>query len=842
MRILAIFLFVVSVPASFSADSGIAIDLPVGKHFLAAHGRYAWAGGFADEGWEIWAGALQIASHVQPEFHYQGEVAVISASRVLARIKVSPFLTCRVYVGPDFTVEENIWVPPDQPAVFFRYIVHSSTPLLIAIRFQPSLDLMWPGAIGGQSVRWDAARSAYLFSEPTQRFAAIVYAPGATAHDEPRNDVRLSQSNNELALTLNSETPQIAVARVQGEPPSMSASFDTNALDQLFASSQQEAAKHYESVLASNVRIETPDEDLNRTLAWAEIDLDQDWFCNDRLGCGYIAGFGPSRRDRRPQYAWYFAGDGIVALQAAMAIGDLERARDELRFLANYQDKNTGMMWHEISQSAPYVDWQNKYPYMFIHADLAYPYISAVAEYIRRSNDRKFLDEIWPSVQKAFEYGRSLVSEDGLPRIPKEKEGASEQQVLTDDIGLAAAWIRACGDYSFLADLLGDARTAQQTEESAEKARTSFDRRYWDTQGNFAIQGYRLNGAPVTVHGVSALVAVRAHLFAEPRAQRILDEIASWRFQSDWGTRGLAIGEPGFNPNGYVDGSVSALRTAEVADAYWMSHRPVIAFQIWSALIPWSWLDSPGHMDELLRGTAYYPQSESVPEQTWSTAGFLSAAIHGLFGLAINCLDDTITLAPHLPANWDHASLSRVRMGNSELSFAFQQSVDNLTVRVENSGSTIHLAYDPSIPLGAGDITASVNGKRVSAHVESHSQDESCNLLLDIPHGSSEIEIHYDRGIGVILPVLYPAIAEPSSAMRLTSMALDGNVLRLSVELLPGRNNIVHLLTTRAIRSVTNGEVKKLSGERYEVTVRPAETQDTAEYHRQQVEVSFGLK
>ena len=75
---------------------------------------------------------------------------------------------------------------------------------------------------------------------------------------------------------------------------------------------------------------------------------------------------------------------------------------------------------------------------MFIHADLSYPYVSAVADYVRRSNDREFLSEIWPSAQRAFEYGRSLIGEDGLPRIPKEKEGSDEQNSLSEELGLEA--------------------------------------------------------------------------------------------------------------------------------------------------------------------------------------------------------------------------------------------------------------------------------------------------------------------------------------------------------------------------------------------------------------------
>jgi hypothetical protein len=86
------------------------------------------------------------------------------------------------------------------------------------------------------------------------------------------------------------------------------------------------AIEHYSAVLDSGLQIVTPDEEVNRALAWAQIALDQAWVCNPDLGCGLVAGYGPSRKARRPQYAWFFAGDGMVDLPALLAAGQWERS------------------------------------------------------------------------------------------------------------------------------------------------------------------------------------------------------------------------------------------------------------------------------------------------------------------------------------------------------------------------------------------------------------------------------------------------------------------------------------------------------------------------------------
>ncbi len=86
-------------------------------------------------------------------------------------------------------------------------------------------------------------------------------------------------------------------------------------------SSRPRRAAHYDELLASTLRIETPDHSVNQQLAWAQIALDQAWVCNHVLGCGLVAGYGPSRDARRPQYAWFFAGDGLIAIDALVNSG-----------------------------------------------------------------------------------------------------------------------------------------------------------------------------------------------------------------------------------------------------------------------------------------------------------------------------------------------------------------------------------------------------------------------------------------------------------------------------------------------------------------------------------------
>ena len=802
---------------------------PESTRFVAAHGRYAWAGGYGGRGLEVWAGALQIATNVHPEFRRSGDVTTIPGALLASTVSVDSSHVTRVYTGPDFSVREEIWVPLEQAAVLVRYKVLSVRPVSVTVRFRPTLNLMWPAALGGQEIRWD--NSSYLLGDSARQFAAVVLAPDATAHDEPLNSTRALPQTDELAVTLDPKRPQILFARVSANDVDAGRAAAEKVLES--NAWQQQSEKHYEDVLNTDLQIETPDADLNRALAWAEIALDQDWFCNEGLGCGYVAGFGPSRRNRRPQYAWYFSGDGMIAMHAALVAGDLEHARDELRFIAKYQDAETGMIWHELSQSAPYIDWRGKYPYMFVHADLTYPYISSVADYIRTSNDMAFLREMWPSVQKAFRYGRSLIAQDGLPRIPAGKEGANEQNPLADESGLSASWVEACADYAHLAKRIGDEQAAQDSAELSDKARASFAQRYWDSQKNFPIEGYRRNGEPVVDRGLGAIAAVSDHLLSDAQNAQVLGEIASWRFQSDWGTRNVAVGEPGYDPVGYAHGSVWAMGTADVAQAYWAEHRPDIAWEIFRSLVPWSTLDSPGHMHEVLAGDTYHPQLESVPEQSWSSASFLTAAVRGLFGLTINGETGTLTVAPHLPGDWEQASLRNVRIGTSTLDFTFRQRIDGLTMQIRNSGGTVHLAFDPEIPLGVRSVNATAEGHKIPATVKEDGQDEHANLALTVPQGESEIALTFSDGVAVVMPAAKPSLGEPSTGMKLTTLRLSGNTLRLGMDLIPSQRNALQLITRRTIQTATGSTFRHMGCCSYEIVVEPGPADGDQYQHRE---------
>ena len=496
---------------------------------------------------------------------------------------------------------------------------------------------MWPASLGGQSTQWDPAASAYILSEALHKYSAFIGSSQVISHDEVLNSAQPGTLGKRLAFAVRAggtSDRSVTVVVARNDAGSSTAPARMRELLDSQAKFETEARSHYAELLGSTLRIETPDDSVNQQLAWAQIALDQAWVCNPVLGCGLVAGYGPSRDARRPQYAWFFAGDALIATEALVNTGDYDRAREALAFIAKYQDPATGMIWHELSQSADPADWATRYPYMFVHVDISFHYLTTVERYVSASGDTQFLQQHWPGIEAAYRYCRSLLNAgDGLPRIPSTKEGGDEQDKMTDDPGLAASWVAASAAFARLARLEGHAPEAEEAARLSEKARSSAAHRYWDVARNSWIDGYNVAGRAISRQGDDGVALVAARILDQRRSNALLDQLATSDFETDWGTRGVAASSPEFDPASYSKGSVSPVGTARVASEFWSNHRPFTAFPIWRGLIPWGTLDSMGHIHELLAGDFYHQQVESVPEQTWSSAALLSSAVQGLLGL-----------------------------------------------------------------------------------------------------------------------------------------------------------------------------------------------------------------
>jgi hypothetical protein len=796
----------------------------VGPHrFIAAHGRRALISGYASEGLDVWAYPFQILRNYRVAFRTVGTTTSINGEEILSRVHYEPGWVNRVYLGPDFVVRERLFVPLDVPGAVLSYSVESSKSIEIEVHAAPVLDLMWPGAIGGQSSGWNASLHSFILYEPQYGYSAIVGSPDIVSRDPIVNRAAQGANGSDLAFTLRTQANGTAnVFVLLNRPHAADHGADYTRLVRDLPSLVTQSSEHYSELQESVLQLESPDESVNKAFAWAEMALDQAWVCNPDLGCGYVGGYGPTRAGRRPQYDWFFAGDGLINAEAAVSEGDWAHARQELEFVLRYQDKKTGMIWHELSQSAGLIDWAGKYPYMFVHVDTTFQFLGAIARYVDATGDVAFAREHWPQLDLAYRYCLSVLDPaTSLPIIPGDKEGANEQDRMKDDFGLSTSWVAASSGFAKLANVTGHAAVAQEASRAEQNARSAIPSRYWDPAESFWISGHTLNGQPMLTLRSGPMEAIDLHLFDAKQSDLALDRLASSSFETSWGTRGVALGSAGFDPESYASGSVWPLGTGAVATTFWRSHRPMTALAIWESFIPLSSLDSFGHIHEALAGQQYRAQTESVPEQTWSSSSFIDSTIHGLLGLDIDSVANRIVFAPRLPASWGHLTIRHVRLSDRVVSLSLHRTSDAISLDIENSGAPFQLDFQPDLPLGAIYDRSSLNDRTVPGKLEAFPEQTSANLVMTVPHGNSNARVLFHGGISLIQAAPSTRLGDPDTEPHIVAVHLDHYTLSLDVDVPAQRFSHLALQSAWKIEKADGVNASRSTASQMDLTFAP---------------------
>ncbi len=817
--------------------------------FVAVHGRQSAIFGYPKNGLEIWAWPFQLLSAYRIGIRPQGAATEMDGDLLLRRIEYAPDAVTRIYIGPDFVVRERLFVPLDLSGAIITYKVEGRGHVDIAIHFTPVLNLMWPASVGGQSTAWNEAVSGYVISGVPGGDTATISSPEIISHDSTENSA--IHYGNALAFVIRpSASAHVCVTLNQGalhQPRDPGTLVKQLAVNE--TTLEQQAAAHYAALVRDALQIETPDEDVNSALTWSEIALDQAWVCDPDLGCGLVAGYGPSRSARRPQYAWFFAGDGLIATDGLVAAGEYERARAELEFILKYQDRKTGMIWHELSQSAAYIDWAGKYPYMFVHVDITFQFLSALPRYVEASGDVDFAKQHWPAIEAAYRYCQSVIDPaTSLPRIPPDKEGGNEQDRESDELGLSAAWLDASSAFAKLSAWTSHPQEAAETTLAIQSARASIATRYWDNGRQFWISGHTATGKEIFDERSQPSELISQRVFSAQQNEKLLDSIASSSFQTDWGSRGLSSNSDAFDPDSYAKGSVFALSTTGIAETFWNEHRPTAAFPIWASIVPWTRLDSLGHIHEVLAGDVYHQQTESVPEQTWSSAGLVSAAVQGLLGLRIDSLSNQINLAPHIPPEWHELTVRNVRMQHAALDFEIRRGEGSVDLTVTNGGQSASLIFDPQLPLGARLLSAQCGNRRLAASMERNAHDQHARLAFTAAQGKTHCGIRFQGGVEVIAPHPASSVGSFSTGIKITRVELNdtsqGNrSLIVEADVNDAGAASFDIATSWKSASAAGGTIRQIAGNLYRVDLdRVGTAPDSFGYTHRKAVVHFEAK
>jgi glycogen debranching enzyme len=287
-----------------------------------------------------------------------------------------------------------------------------------------------------------------------------------------------------------------------------------------------------------------------------------------------------------------------------------------------------------------------------------------------------------------------------LPSIPAGQQGRDEQDPQRDELTLSLAWVSAAESFADLAGLTNHGALAAGASRASVRARNAIRPTYYDERRGKWVSGHLRSGAPVEGLTGSAIALLHHGMLGEPERRALLDELESPSYRAPWGIRSTSSDSPLYDPDSYARGSVWAIGTADAIMAFYEAGRPATATALWRDLAGWFAIDAPGRMHEVMAGNAFVPQRESVPDQTWSAASFVSSAVRGMLGLQLDAVKRAIRFAPQLPPEWDSVRVRRLSLGGTDIGLGLRTSPDVVELEIENAGPVAWLTFRPALAPG----------------------------------------------------------------------------------------------------------------------------------------------
>jgi hypothetical protein len=752
------------------------------SHYAEAAGERAALLGREDGTFEAWVYPVKVLRDFRLSVYFDGSLEPVPLADLAERIASEPGRVTITHAHAAFTIRQTWMALPGKPAAAVLLDIDTARPLRLRASLMPEMQPMWPASFGGQSSDFDEKEHALVLSEGTWKHAAVVGSPlfarssEQVGHQLPDRTVLLEMDVTPEAARRT--VPIVIAASGSGERDALR--IYREALASL-PQAKEESDRYYREFLGRTMWIETPDPVLNDAFQWAKVALDKGWICVEGVGCGLVAGFGPSGASARPGFAWFFGGDALMNSWSVLDYGDLARDRKILEFQRDHQ-RADGKMMHELTQSAGLLDW-SKYPYGYFHADTTPLYLVSAAAYAARSGDREFLRQSWDSIEKAYRFCLTTLDADGLMSNKKAGAAAVETGALSGrvqkDVYLAGVWLAGLDGFARLAALSGRAELAAAAREQLARGRASLAGWFLDAKG-FLPFGRLTDGSSYEALSSWQAIAVARGGLPPDKAMRAAGAFNRPELSTDWGTRLFATDSPYYDPLSYNDGSVWPFVTGFVTLAEFEQHRQQAGLQHLHGVASLTGFSEAHTIPEYLSGDRAQPLPHAVPHQLFSSGAVVHPLVSGLLGLEGDAAAGTLRFTPHLPAFWKRTRFERYRVGDSEVAGEVTREMGMLRVHLRIEGKPLALRIAPALPPGSAVRSAELNGKAAAARIEDNGADLHA-VVETGPAAEAEVVYRIAEGVELMPDLREPQPGDRSRAVRI--LEIQAGADRIQFEL-----------------------------------------------------------
>ncbi len=572
------------------------------------------------------------------------------------------------------------------------------------------------------SVMWDEQQGIFSARDSVHPWYAVWGSSLPATRHASGKDVEIPETTKgpgvkamtSYAVTLNPHETASVVFFVAGSDQKSESAFTVyQDIKKNYASLLETKKSRYQTLL-ERARISIPDKRLQQVYDWVKINTD--WLVRTvpEIGTGLTAGY--------MEYPWWFGCDNTYALQAVLATGDMELAKNTLRLLLkkSMEANGNGRIVHEISTNGAVANKGNT-------QETAH-FIMCVARVYEYTGDIDFVREMYSYITKGINWL--------LTDMDRNKNMFPEGYGIMEVLGLNAELIdvsvytqQALESASLLAAAMKDTAAQMHYNQLAGTLKDKINIDFWDEANTSYCDFYGTTKEAATTCGGALEQLKRDKRLSDSATVKIRDyyqhlkdsfsrmpvQSRGWITNKNWVINtpmetGIApreralraldiIREKNCGPYGpYLHAAIDrrhmmTISTGVQAVAECRYGRMDQALWYMNKIAETFGRTLPGSISEMMPDYGCFTQA-------WTNYGIAVPLIRYMFGVVPDALNKQATITPHFPTGWDSVGICRLPVGDNLLSFSREKSGGEVKYTFTQQKKEWKIIFDPACETG----------------------------------------------------------------------------------------------------------------------------------------------